>query len=134
MQYNLNYIRLLTDRFEEMWDFYAIKLGMHPRLGKENGVYEEFLINGSRLSIYKREYMGHALNKELAKFPTDPQDTIVVILQVPNVDKAYEELKERGVEFITKPADREEWIIRTAHLRDPDGNLIELNEPIEKKE
>ena len=132
MVYNLNYIRLLTDRFDEMWDFYAIKLGMNPRLGKENGVYEEFLINGARLSIYKRDYMGHALNTELPKFPGKPQDTAVVILQVSNVDQAYEELQSKGVKFITKPADREEWIIRTAHIRDPDGNLIELNEPIKK--
>ena len=133
MDYNLNYLRILTDHFDEMWDFYAIKLGMKPRLGRENGVYEEFLINGAVLSIYKRDYMGHALNKTLPEFPSAPQDTVVIILQVPNVDNAYEELKSRGIEFITKPADREEWIIRTAHLRDPDGNLIELNEPIKKK-
>ncbi len=132
MEYNLNYIRLLTNHFDEMWDFYAIKLGMNPRLGKENGIYEEFLINGARLSIYKRDYMGHALDTRLSEFPSKPQDTVVVILQVPNVDKAYEELISRGIEFITKPADREEWIIRTAHIRDPDGNLIELNEPMKK--
>ena len=132
MDYDLNYIRLLTDHFDEMWDFYAIKLGMNTRLGKENGVYEEFFTKGSRLSIYKRDYMGNALKKNLVKFPDHPQDTVVIILQVPNVDDAYEELKSRGVEFITKPADREEWIIRTAHIRDPDGNLIELNEPIRK--
>ena len=122
----------MTDKFDEMWDFYAIKLGMNPRLGKENGVYEEFRINGAVLSIYKREYMGNALNKKLLSFPSKPADTIVIILQVPNVDSAYKELQERGVSFITKPEDREEWIIRTAHLRDPDGNLIELNEPIKK--
>ena len=132
MEYNLNYVRLLTDKYNEMWDFYAIKLGMNPRLGKENGVYEEFRINGAVLSIYKREYMGNALNTTLPAFPKKPNDTVVIILQVPNVDDAYKELNERGVTFITKPEDREEWIIRTAHLRDPDGNLIELNEPIKK--
>lgn len=134
MQYNLNYVRLLTDNFSDMWDFYANKLGMIPRLGKENGVYEEFLINGAVLSIYKREYMGNALATTLPDFPSNPQDTAVFILQVPNVDEAYNELKSKGVKFLTTPEDREEWIIRTAHLRDPDGNLIELNEPIKRKE
>ena len=71
-------------------------------------------------------------NSKLGKFPSIPQDTVVVILQVANVDNAYKELKEKGVEFITTPEDRKEWVIRTAHLRDPDGNLIELNEPLKK--
>lgn len=132
MEYNLNYIRLLTDQYEKMWDFYVHTLGMKPRLGRENGVYEEFLIHGAILSLYKRDYMGNALNNKLNKFPSKPQDTIVIILQVPNVDKAYKELKEKGVEFITTPEDRQEWVIRTAHIRDPDGNLIELNEPLKK--
>ena len=134
MEYNLNYIRLLTDNYNAVWDFYVNKLGMKPRLGRENGVYEEFLIQGAVLSLYKREYMGNALNKsKLGKFPSKPQDTVVVILQVANVDNAYKELKEKGVEFITTPEDRKEWVIRTAHLRDPDGNLIELNEPLKKQ-
>ena len=132
MEYNLNYVRLLTNQFDVMWEFYVDVLGMKPRLGKENGVYEEFLINGSTLSIYKREYMGNALNTTLSVLSSQPQDTAVIILQVPNVDKAYQELSKNGVNFITKPADREEWIIRTAHLRDPDGNLIELNEPLKR--
>lgn len=133
MDYNLNYLRLLTNNFEIMWDFYATKLGMKPRLGKENGVYEEFLINGAVLSIYKREYMENALSSKLVKFPSKPQDVAVIILQVTSVDEAYKELKAKGIEFITGPQDRPDWIIRTAHLRDPDGNLIELNERIKKK-
>ena len=134
MEYNLNYVRLLTDNYTAMWDFYVNKLGMKPRLGRENGVYEEFLIQGAVLSLYKREYMGNALNKsKLGKFPSKPQDTVAIILQVTNVDNAYKELKEKGVEFITTPEDMKEWVIRTAHLRYPDGNLIELNEPLKKQ-
>jgi catechol 2,3-dioxygenase-like lactoylglutathione lyase family enzyme len=132
MNYNLNYIRLLTDKFDEMWDFYVEKMGMTPRFGKENNVYEEFRINGATLSIYKRDYMGNALGTTLPKVSTTPQDTFVIILQVLNVDKIYLDLKDK-VKFLTKPLDREEWIIRTAHVRDPDGNLIELNEPIKKE-
>lgn len=132
MEYNLNYVRLLTDNFDEMWNFYVNKMSMVPRFGKDNGVYEEFRTNGSVLAIYKREYMGNALGTTLPEPLNNPQDTCVFILQVPNVDNAYNELKAKGVNFITKPEDRKEWIIRTAHLRDPDGNLIELNEPINK--
>jgi catechol 2,3-dioxygenase-like lactoylglutathione lyase family enzyme len=30
--------------------------------------------------------------------------------------------------------DRPEWGIRTAHFRDPDGNLIEINQPLKETE
>lgn len=30
--------------------------------------------------------------------------------------------------FVTEPHDRPEWVMRVAHLRDPEGNLIELYE------
>lgn len=40
-------------------------------------------------------------------------------------------LSDAGVEFVTKPTDRPERGIRVAYLRDPDGTLLELNEPME---
>jgi hypothetical protein len=36
----------------------------------------------------------------------------------------------RGVSFLNEPHDRPDWGIRVLHLRDPDGLLIELNEPL----
>jgi len=47
-----------------------------------------------------------------------------------NVDEVTKELKAKGVVFETGPIDRSEWGIRTAHFRDPDGNLIEINQPL----
>jgi catechol 2,3-dioxygenase-like lactoylglutathione lyase family enzyme len=40
-----------------------------------------------------------------------------------NVDKAYAELKVRGVRFEAEPADQN-WGARLATLRDPDGNNL----------
>ena len=33
---------------------------------------------------------------------------------------------QKGVEFAVGPTDRPDWYLRTAHFRDPEGNLIEL--------
>ena len=41
------------------------------------------------------------------------------------VDKAYQDLKEKGVKFVTKPKD-EHWGGRTATFADPDGNMFTL--------
>jgi hypothetical protein len=39
-------------------------------------------------------------------------------------------LSGRGVQFVTEPHDQEAWVLRVAHLRDPEGNLIEINAPL----
>ena len=56
----------------------------------------------------------------------DIQDKAAYIFEVEKIDAAYEELVRRGVAFITVPTDRTEWGIRTAHFRDPEGNLLEI--------
>jgi catechol 2,3-dioxygenase-like lactoylglutathione lyase family enzyme len=44
---------------------------------------------------------------------------------------AIEELRSRGAPVSAEPADREDWGIRVGYIRDPDGNLIELNHAME---
>ena len=40
-------------------------------------------------------------------------------------------LRAQGVALVAEPQDRSDWMIRTAHFRDPDGNLIEINSSIQ---
>ncbi len=49
---------------------------------------------------------------------------------VVDVDAAYEELKAKGVTFV-RPPTNQPWGLRTAHFADPEGNLWEINQPIE---
>lgn len=44
-----------------------------------------------------------------------------IYLQVENVDDAYNDLKGKGVKFLTEPKDQS-WGARTAKFVDPDGN------------
>jgi lactoylglutathione lyase len=52
--------------------------------------------------------------------------------EVEDVDAAYEELSAKGVTFRRPPTDQP-WGKRTAHFADPEGNLWEINQPIESK-
>jgi catechol 2,3-dioxygenase-like lactoylglutathione lyase family enzyme len=40
------------------------------------------------------------------------------------------ELPQRGVAVMREPEDRPDWGIRVAYIRDPDHNLIELNQSL----
>lgn len=51
---------------------------------------------------------------------------------VADVDVAYEELKAKGVTFVRPPTDQP-WGLRTAHFADPEGNLWEINQPMNTK-
>jgi lactoylglutathione lyase len=50
-----------------------------------------------------------------------------VVLRVDDLDAAYGELTSRGAEFIRIPGQMGDRM-RVAHLEDPEGNLIELQE------
>ena len=48
-----------------------------------------------------------------------------IFLLVDDVDKAYQNLKNKGLKFVTEPRDQL-WGGRTAPFLDPDGNLFEI--------
>ncbi|MFS8187347.1 VOC family protein [Rossellomorea marisflavi] len=54
-------------------------------------------------------------------------DRVALIFKVADVARAYEEWKER-VDFIAEPVEQQEWGIKVAHFRDPDGTLLEIYE------
>jgi uncharacterized glyoxalase superfamily protein PhnB len=58
------------------------------------------------------------------------QDKVMLTFNVPDVDGLFEELSAKGAKFVNEPHDREVWFLRVAHLRDPEGNLIEFNAPM----
>ncbi len=128
----VTHIRLLVDRFPECFRFYRDGLGFAPQFGEEDGVYAEFQTAPAILSIFRRELMDAAIGQR--HDPGRGTDRVLITIDVGNVDETYETLRKRGVEFVAGPTDRPDWFLRTAHLRDPDGNLIELYENVPMEE
>jgi predicted enzyme related to lactoylglutathione lyase len=54
-------------------------------------------------------------------------------LNVEDVDAACLELQKKGIAILVPPIDRPAWTIRTAHFKDPDGNIIEINSYMRRK-
>jgi uncharacterized glyoxalase superfamily protein PhnB len=57
---------------------------------------------------------------------------VLMAAGVEDVDAAYETLSAKGVKFLRPPIDQP-WGLRTAYFADPEGNLWELNQPINRK-
>jgi catechol 2,3-dioxygenase-like lactoylglutathione lyase family enzyme len=78
------------------------------------------------IGLYRRELMAQVLGRT-AGTGAGPA-AAVLTFEVHSVDETHEMLRQRGVKFDTQPTDRPDWFLRTAHFRDPDGNLIEIYE------
>lgn len=130
MDYQLRYIRLLVDGFRDGLRFYRDTLGMKVLRGDLDSHYAEFEGMGVRLALFQRSAMSEAIGIEL---PKNGQGQVALVLEVGDVDQAFKELEGRGVEFIMAPRTHADWGVRAAHLRDPNGNLIEINQRLEKQ-
>ena len=52
-------------------------------------------------------------------------DTTTIYFEVDNVDKTYQELKDKGIGFTAEPKDQR-WLWREAEFNDPDGHQLKI--------
>jgi lactoylglutathione lyase len=110
--------------FAKSWAFYTETLGLAPVLGDGTPPYGEVGDKAHPVGVFSRSEMNSELGPAIAT--PRPDNRISLIFEVPNVDAAHAHLVRLGIEILSGPTDRPAWGLRTVHLRDPDGNLIEL--------
>jgi len=126
--------RLLVRDFAACFRFYRDVMGFRPTFGDENDVYADFETGTIVLALFGRGDQATAIGADDQPEHADMQDTICLCFDVEDVDQMVAQLEARGVTFIAPPTDRPGWGLRTAHLRDPDGNLIEISHGIPMSE
>ena len=122
------HVRLLAADFPACLRFYRDTLGLTARFGAtDEDVYEELEAGGQMFALYRRSLMADAVGAAGRPQEADAQDRAVLVLAVDSVDEATGRLRAQGVAPVMEPQDRPVWGVRTAHFRDPDGSLIEIN-------
>ena len=127
----LNSLRLLVDDFEGCLAFYRDILGLEVTLETEENIYAQLIGEGVSLGLYQRHLMANILGRSEKSNERAQKDTSLLVFQVEDVDAAIDDLKEKGAVISKDPHDQSAWFMRVAHLRDPDGNLIELFHPLQ---
>jgi lactoylglutathione lyase len=122
---NLTHVRLLVADVARSAAFYRDILGLEPVV--DAGVYVEFVAGNVRLGIYGRGMQADRIGTGSRPASAEQQDPFMLTFDVGDVDAVYKELRDRGATFEDEPHDQPEAFLRAVHLRDPDGNLIELN-------
>jgi lactoylglutathione lyase len=114
-------VRLLVDDFAECFRFYRDVMGLEVTWGNENDGYADFRAGDATIAVIRRDGQGDVVELRPAG------DGSMVILAVDSVDEAAARFREH---LVSQPQSRPDWGIRFAHLRDPAGTLIEINELI----
>jgi lactoylglutathione lyase len=119
-----------VDDYATMFRFYRDTIELPVSWGDEGSGYASFGTGDYHIAIFERRDMARAIGSGFTAPGPGPQDRAMLVFAVDDVDATYRLLLDRGVESVAVPQDRPDWGIRTAHLRDPEGNLIEINQPL----
>lgn len=107
--------------------FYQDTLGLPLTFEDPTSAY--FELEGASLLLLTIAGAQDLLSAEAVATQHPTQASSQLVAFVEDVDAAYADLVAKGVAFVREPVDRA-WGMRTAHVRDPDGNIWEIARPI----
>jgi lactoylglutathione lyase len=122
--------RLLVSDFPACFRFYRDVMGFTSNHGDENGEYASFDTGATDIALYRWQDMAREIGQAEVPSRAVTECKALLCFEVDDVDETYRQLRERGTEFAAGLTDHPDWGMRTAHFRDPDGNLIEIFHPL----
>ncbi|HZS87094.1 MAG TPA: VOC family protein [Chloroflexota bacterium] len=121
-----HHVAIYTSNFERLRDFYVNTLGL-PLRGAFDG-YDIIFVDAGTTTIEIVEDKSRGDDRTEGGWRH-------LALEVADVDDAFEELTALGIRFHVPPENFPpgEPLMRIAFFRDPDGNEIELLQPLVRK-
>jgi lactoylglutathione lyase len=125
-------VRLLTGDFAATLHFWRDVMQLPVAYGDEVMGYAYLTAGDVGVELMGRDAFAEALG-DATPAPAAGRQTVLVF-NVEDVDATYADLVVRGAAPVHAPVDRPEWQARTAHVADPDGQLVEIYEKLEAAE
>lgn len=125
-------LRVLVDDFPASFRFYEAVLGLTVQdAGQSAGPYAcfKFADGGTDIALFDRAAMTSAVGTTAADGSLPPRglaEHLVLAFRVGDVDAAYASAVADGAPGVSEPADQPGWGMRVAHVRAPEGTLIEF--------
>jgi lactoylglutathione lyase len=124
----VDYVMVMVSDMRRSVAFYRDTLGL--RLKFESPGWSEFETGGTTLALHP----GTAAAGGEATAQAGPASgTCSLGFSVPDINKTYAELRERGARFVMPPTERANEGIRLAVCLDPDGLGISFAEPLKRE-
>ena len=118
MDYKLFAVRVWVSDWARAIEFYEKTLEMRFAFRSDEMGWAQLDTGECNLALERADPADPEAAELLGRF-------VGVSLQVPDIQKTYERLRERGVEFVGPP-EEQPWGGVLAHLKDPDGNTLTL--------
>lgn len=114
----LTHTCIITDDVSKLKEFYEMILQMKATVEVEG--YVEFKLGNAAVCLFDRD-AHEAVAKGSVKVRSN--QSVLIEVNVDDVDLEYERLLQQGVEFVKGPT-TQEWGTRSIYFRDLDGNLL----------
>ena len=111
----IDYTMVIVSDMARSIEFYRDKMGIALKF--ESPEWTEFLTGTTTLALHG----GGVHRRSSAGSPDKDAGTCSIGFNVADVDKTYEELKAKGINFVMPPTQREGEGIKLAVCIDPDG-------------
>jgi len=118
-------VRLLANDFALLFRFYRDVLGLKPQVDDERGPYNKLSLpsGNAAIALQSRQH----LKETLPSLSDGDADKALIALKVDDLDATVTALRARGAALLADPV--VQWgRLKVAHLRDPEQNLIELQQ------
>ena len=124
----LTQIRLIVSDFAGVFEFYRDVIGLRPQSDRASPPYAAFKPElGATLAMHERSALAGVLGDQLRVAAGRGPDAALVCLRVDDLADYLAQVTARGGQLVTGPLDQGDRL-RAAYLRDPEGNLIELQQ------
>ena len=117
-------IRIITDDVDRLAAFYATVTGLEPE--RPAPVFAAFRSGDATLAIGATATVGMLPPGTLTP---GANSSVIVEFQVDDVDAEYARLKDELDDWVLEPTSMP-WGNRSALVRDPDGNVVNLFAPL----
>ena len=117
MEYKLFAVRVFVTDWDRAIRFYSETLGMPIAFRSDEIGWAQMATGEGQLALERVDPSDQEGQALIGRF-------VGVSLQVSDILMTYQTLAERGVEFLAPP-EKQPWGGMLAHLRDPDGNILD---------
>jgi len=125
MEMKINYIAFFTRYFKESKKFYEEKLDL--KVNRSNEGFAAFQLEGEQeLYLLDVEMASQMIGEDIVQPGKEGVCKTAMGITVEDTDKAYEELRAKGVEFVKPPTSTLSGP-RTAYFKDYDGHLFYIS-------
>ncbi|ABW31082.1 VOC family protein [Acaryochloris marina] len=128
MDFRYIYTRLNVANFHACKAFYRDIMGLPVKFEDDRDEYVEFDANSIRLTLFNRQNLDNFIPKEESLSFDVHNAQIVLSFQVSNLEEATTHLKNHQVELLAPPTSYPDRGFLSTCFRDPDGNLIEIEQ------